>query len=121
MANDAEQRFNIEFAGECLEGHSPEAVRAGLAALFKADAAALERLFSGKRQRIKRDCDKATALKYQKAMTGVGARAIITASAHRSTRSGARSRRSICADQRRQLLQRAASGHRGHHARTRRE
>jgi hypothetical protein len=81
MANDAEQRFNIEFAGECLEGHSPEAVRAGLAALFKADAAALERLFSGKRQRIKGDCDKATALKYQKAMTGVGARAIITASA----------------------------------------
>lgn len=81
MSSDAEQRYHVEFAGECLEGHSPERVRAGLAGLFKADEAALDRLFSGRRQRIKSDCDRGTAARYQKAMTGVGARAIITASA----------------------------------------
>jgi hypothetical protein len=81
MSSDAKQRFHVEFAGECLDGHAPERVRAGLASLFKADEAALDRLFSGRRQRIKSDCDRATAARYQKAMTGVGARAIIVASA----------------------------------------
>ena len=73
-----EERFNISFAAECLEGHNPAEVRAGVAKLFKADAATLDRLFSGKPQRIKRDCDKATAVKYQKSMATVGARAIVT-------------------------------------------
>lgn len=78
MAKDTEERYDIAFAGECLEGKDPQAVRAAVGDLFKADEATLERLFSGTRQRIKRNCDKATALKYQKSLAHVGAKAIIT-------------------------------------------
>ncbi|EAQ99402.2 hypothetical protein [Congregibacter litoralis] len=78
MAKDTEERYDIAFAGECLEGKDPQAVRVAVGDLFKADEATLERLFSGTRQRIKRNCDKATALKYQKSLAHVGAKAIIT-------------------------------------------
>lgn len=78
MATDTEERYDIAFAGECLDGKDPQAVRAAVGALFKADAATLERLFSGTRQRIKRNCDKATALKYQKSLAHAGAKAIVT-------------------------------------------
>jgi hypothetical protein len=80
MADTNNERFDIVFAGECLDGHDPAGVRAALGKLFKADEATLDRLFSGKRQRVKRGCDKATALRYQQAMTGVGARPIVTRS-----------------------------------------
>jgi hypothetical protein len=78
MAEDPDERFDILFAGECLDGHSPAAVRAALAGLFGRDEASIERLFSGARQVIKRGCDRATALNYQRAMTQAGARPIIT-------------------------------------------
>ncbi|WOJ93886.1 hypothetical protein R0135_01645 [Congregibacter variabilis] len=78
MATDNNERYDIAFAGECLEGHDPAAVREAMGKLFKADDATLERLFCGTRQRIKRNCDKATALKYQKSLAAAGAKAIIT-------------------------------------------
>jgi pyruvate/2-oxoglutarate dehydrogenase complex dihydrolipoamide acyltransferase (E2) component len=81
MPETVNERFDIAFAGECLEGFAPDEVRAALGKLFKADAATLDRLFSGKRQRVKRGCDKATALRYQQAMSNVGARPIVTRSA----------------------------------------
>lgn len=77
MTTPSNQRYNIFFAGECLEGHRPEDVRAAVAKLFAADAATLQRLFSGKRQRIKRDCDESTALQYQSALQRAGARATV--------------------------------------------
>ncbi len=77
MSTTDSQRFHIFFAGECLPGFDEAAVRPALAKLFKADAATLDRLFSGQRQRIKRDCDEGTALKYQKAMAAAGARALV--------------------------------------------
>lgn len=81
MATENTERYDIAFAGECLEGHDPAAVRKAIATLFKADEATVERLFSGTRQRIKRNCDKATALKYQKSLAAAGAKAIITQAA----------------------------------------
>jgi len=69
--------YDILFAGECLDGHAPEAVRTALARLFRADAATLDKLFSGKAQRIKGGVDAATADKYRRAMEGAGARAIL--------------------------------------------
>ncbi|WP_439106346.1 hypothetical protein [Congregibacter sp.] len=78
MATETDERYDIAFAGECLEGHDPQAVRQALGDLFNADEGTLERLFSGTRQRIKRNCDKATALKYQKSLGAAGAKAIIT-------------------------------------------
>lgn len=70
-------RYSIYFAGQLLDGHEPGAVRARLAKLFNADQATLDKLFSGKAQLIKRDCDKPTALKYKQAMEKAGARPVV--------------------------------------------
>lgn len=72
-----EPLYNIFFAGEVMEGRDPGAVREALGQLFKADKATLDKLFSGKAQSIKRNCDKATALKYKQAMEKAGARPLI--------------------------------------------
>lgn len=77
-----EPLYNIYFAGQILEGQDLSAVRARMAKLFNASEAVLARLFSGEPQVIKRDCDKATALKYKKAMESAGARPMITAAAN---------------------------------------
>lgn len=74
-----EQRYNVYFAGEIIDGHEDRAVREALARLFRADDATLDKLFSGKAQLIKRECDRATAVKYQEAMERSGARALIRA------------------------------------------
>ena len=68
-----EARYNVYFAGELRAGHDLASVREQLARLFKADTATLDKLFSGKAQLVKRDCDRATALKYQQAMEQAGA------------------------------------------------
>lgn len=69
-----EARYNIYFAGQLLAGHALAGVRENIARLFNADDATLDKLFSGKAQLVKRDCDKATALKYKQAMEQAGAR-----------------------------------------------
>ncbi len=72
-----EKRYNIYFAGEILDGRDSSSVRVALAKLFNANEETLERLFSGQAQLIKRECDKATALKYKQAMERAGARPLI--------------------------------------------
>lgn len=74
-----ETRYNVYFAGQLLEGQELAAVRTRMARLFNADEATLEKLFSGKTQLVKRDCDKATALKYKQAIEQAGARPVIKA------------------------------------------
>lgn len=69
--------YNIYYAGEILDGFQPEQVRSSLGQLFKAGDATLDKLFSGKPQLLKRECDRATALKYKQAMEKVGARALV--------------------------------------------
>jgi len=69
--------YNIYFAGEVLPDHDGADVRTRMAKLFNANDATLDKLFSGKRQLIKRDCDKDTALKYKQAMERAGAKPII--------------------------------------------
>jgi len=75
-----ETRYNVYFAGQLLAGQDLATVRENLAKLFNTDSATLEKLFSGKAQLLKRDCDKATALKYQQAMERAGAQPIIKSS-----------------------------------------
>ncbi len=70
-------RYNVLFAGELLEGASAADVRAAVARLFNADEATLDKLFSGRPQTIKRDCDRATAAKYKAALEKAGAKPII--------------------------------------------
>ncbi len=72
-----EERFNVYFAGQVLDGHDLPNVRDKLARVFNADQQTLDKLFSGKAQLVKRDCDKATALKYKDAMERAGALPII--------------------------------------------
>lgn len=76
-------RYNIYFSGQLLAGHDLASVRTRLARLFNADDATLDKLFSGKPQLVKRDCDKATALKYRQAMEQAGALPVIKAVAAR--------------------------------------
>jgi len=84
-----EARYNIYFAGQLLEGHDLATVRARMAELFNANAATLDKLFSGKTQLIKRDCDKATALEYKRAIERAGALPVIRAAASAATPAGA--------------------------------
>ena len=74
-----ETRYNIYFAGQLLEGQDLATVRDKLAKLFNADQPTLDKLFSGKAQLLKRDCDKATALKYQQAIERAGGQPIVKA------------------------------------------
>ena len=72
-----EARYNVYFSGQILEGRELATVRANMAKLFNADEATLNKLFSGKAQLVKRDCDKATALKYKQAIEKAGASPLI--------------------------------------------
>lgn len=74
-----EARYNVYFAGQLLEGHELANVRGNMGRLFNADQATLDKLFSGKTQLVKRDCDKATALKYKQAIEQAGAVPVIKA------------------------------------------
>jgi thiol-disulfide isomerase/thioredoxin len=67
------QRYRVVFEGEILDGLQVEEVKRGLAALFKATEAQIERFFSGKRLAIKKDVDHETAMKYLRAFERVGA------------------------------------------------
>lgn len=73
----SEERFDIYFRGDLLEGFFVDFVRADMARLFKTDEARLAAFFSGDAQPIKLKVDKATAAKYQKALKQIGARPII--------------------------------------------
>lgn len=70
-------RYNVYFAGQIQPGQDLASVRDKLAKLFNADQQTLDKLFSGKAQLLKRDCDEATASKYKQAMERAGAQPII--------------------------------------------
>jgi len=67
------ERFDIIFAGELIEGEKPEAVRENLKRRFKSSDAELKRLFSGKPVAIKKGADIETAGKYRLAFRKAGA------------------------------------------------
>ncbi len=68
----AEPRFDIAFSGQLAPGADPAVVKTKLAALFKADAARIEALFTT-RTFIKKDVDESTARNYQAALANAGA------------------------------------------------
>lgn len=69
----SEELYEVVFYGEIVEGAELDQVKAKVAAMFKADAAKLAQLFSGKRVVIKKNIDQATAKKYQSALQNAGA------------------------------------------------
>lgn len=68
-----ERRYRVVFEGEILDGMQVEEVKRGLATLFRANEAQIERFFSGKRLAIKKDVDHETAMKYLQAFERAGA------------------------------------------------
>ena len=74
----ADPEYDIYFRGEILPGADEARVKATIAKMFKADAAKLAILFSGKVNPIKKSVNKATATKYQQAFKQAGAKAVIT-------------------------------------------
>ncbi|MEZ5571627.1 MAG: hypothetical protein R3E64_06340 [Halioglobus sp.] len=80
-----EERYNVYFAGQVKDGADPASVREQLAKVFNANSATLDKLFCGDPQLIKRECDLATAQKYQAAMERAGAVPIIKRTAAAST------------------------------------
>lgn len=72
----SENRFKIVFDGALLPGVDLANAKLNLAALYKSDVAAIERLFSGKPVALKRDLSQADAQTYLQALknTGIDAR-----------------------------------------------
>lgn len=69
----AESLYNIVFRGELVGGADPAVVKENLAKVFKMDAGRVEKLFSGKAVVLKKNADKATAMKFRAVMKKAGA------------------------------------------------
>lgn len=67
------QYYDLFFEGQVSVGHSTDDVKVALKSLFNANDSYVDALFSGQRVTIKRQVDKATAVKYQKAFAQAGA------------------------------------------------
>jgi len=65
--------YEVAFSGQIAEGADLVQVKSKVGQMFKADAAKLEHLFSGKRVVIKKNIDQQTAMKYQTALNNAGA------------------------------------------------
>lgn len=65
--------FDIIFRGDIVFGHQLVEVKARLQQLFKADAAKIDALFTGRPVPLKRNLDEATANKYRDALIKAGA------------------------------------------------
>lgn len=65
--------FDIIFRGDIVFGHQLAEVKAKLQQLFKADAAKIDSLFSGRPVPLKRNLDEATANKYRDVLIKAGA------------------------------------------------
>lgn len=70
----SEQRYDIYFRGEGLDGFELDNVKNSVGQLFKASPAKAEQLFSGKVIALKKDLDKPTAAKFKQVLEKAGAK-----------------------------------------------
>lgn len=75
----SDPRYDIFFRGECLDGFDLDQVKQQVGLLFKASPEKVEQLFSGKVVALRKDLDKATALKFKQALDKAGAKIYIKA------------------------------------------
>jgi len=75
----ASEQFDIVFRGDIVLGHNLADVKRNLQQLFKADAAKIDALFSGKPTPLKRGLDAATAQKYRDVLLKAGAQVSLVA------------------------------------------
>ena len=76
----SDQEFDIIFRGDIVFGHQLADVKVRLQQLFKADSAKIEALFSGRPVPLKRGLDRASAEKYEEALSKAGAQVDIAPS-----------------------------------------
>jgi len=69
----SDKQFDIIFRGDIVFGHQLSDVKAKLQNLFKADAAKIDALFSGRPVPLKRGLDEVSAQKYKEALIKAGA------------------------------------------------
>ena len=69
----SDQRYDIYFAGEIIEGRVLEEVKSAVGDIFKVSDNKLAHLFSGKPIRVKVDIDQETAISYRVAFREAGA------------------------------------------------
>ena len=81
----SEQRYDIYFRGEALEGFTIDTVKNNVAQLFKAAPDKVDMLFSGKVVPLKKNLDKPTAAKFKQALDKAGAKIYIKLSAETNT------------------------------------
>jgi hypothetical protein len=80
----SDQQFAVVFKGKIADGADPAQVRANLAKLFKADAARIEAMFSGKTVVVKKGIDEDTAKQYKAVLAKAGAVAAVVNAAAKS-------------------------------------
>lgn len=67
------EKFDIYFLGQMIPTADPATVREGVGRLFKLEGAAVDRLFSGKPLRVKKEVDVDAASRYRAAFREIGA------------------------------------------------
>jgi len=82
----ADERYDLVFRGDIRLEHSLDQVKQRLQKLLKADAAQIERLFSGRPVVLKRGLEPEAAQKYLRVLEQAGARARLVPSAPKETR-----------------------------------
>jgi hypothetical protein len=70
----SDELFEVAFSGQVRDGADPEKVKVNVGNMFKADEAKIAQMFSGRRVFIKKNLDKAAALKYANAFKKAGAK-----------------------------------------------
>ena len=73
--------YVVAFNGQLAEGQSLDAVKQGVAQLFKVDTSKVEHLFNGQWNSIKKGIDQTTAERYKRALAKVGAVCQVVSSA----------------------------------------
>jgi hypothetical protein len=77
--NMSESQFDIIFRGDIVFGHQLADVKTRLQQLFKADAAKIDALFTGRPVPLKRGLDEASAQKYKEVLIKAGAQVELVA------------------------------------------
>jgi hypothetical protein len=77
----SEQQYDIIFRGDIVFGHQLSDVKLRLQQLFKADAAKIDMLFTGKPVPLKKNLDLVSAQKYRDALIKAGAQVELSATA----------------------------------------
>lgn len=81
----SDERYDLYFKGDLLDGFYADFVKVDMARLFKTDVERIEAFFSGEPQPVKLNVDKPVAAKYQQALKGIGARVLIVPAGEKPT------------------------------------